>query len=143
MQVRGIDIFDRSEPLTPPVLAAVAAGGAVGAAGRWFVAWVLAAVAGPHTAGSWSWATLIVNIVGSLAIGIAARGWRRDSIHWAFTVTGVLGGFTTYSTFAVELDDMADAGRLPLAIAYAAATIVGGVAAVVIAGTREEEVGPR
>jgi len=49
-------------------------------------------------------------------------------------VTGVLGGFTTFSALAVELNDLADANRLPLAVLYAGVTLVAGVGATMIAG---------
>lgn len=137
MQQRGIQIFDRSHPLSPTVLGAVAVGGAIGAAGRWLVAWGLDEVGRAHTPGAWPWATLVVNLLGCALIGSAARAYAaRDTIAWAFAVTGVLGGFTTFSTFAVELNDLADAGRMAVAVLYASVTIVGGVASVMIAGPR-------
>lgn len=138
MQARGIEIFDRSHPLAPAVLGAVAAGGFVGAAGRWFVTWGVDYVGSPHVPGTWPWATLIVNVVGSALIGLMARRYaERDTVAWAFTVTGVLGGFTTFSALAVELNDLLDAERAVLAAAYALATMIGGVLAVLLAGPRQ------
>jgi fluoride exporter len=134
VRLRGVQVFDRSEPFSVLVLAAVAVGGAIGAGGRWFVAWALDAIGEAHQPGTWSWATLIVNVVGAGLIGLAARAYARADVTWAFAVTGVLGGFTTFSTFAVELNDMADAGRLPLAVVYASVTVAGGVAAAALAG---------
>lgn len=116
----------------------MAVGGAIGAGGRWIVGWAVDTAAGPHAAGTWPWATLIVNLVGCLLIGLAARSVERDTTAWAFMVTGVLGGFTTFSALAVELNDMADADRMPLAIAYGAVTLVAGVAATVVAGRGRE-----
>lgn len=116
------------------MIAAVAVGGAIGATGRWFVAWTLTSVTGVHEPGTWPWATLIVNIVGCMAIGFAARGVERDTVRWAFVVTGILGGFTTFSALAVELNDMADADRLPLAFVYGAVTLAAGIAATALAG---------
>ena len=124
-------MFDRVQPTSPRVLAAVAVGGMLGAGGRWSVGWLAERWSDPHP-GAWPWATLIVNLVGSLAIGVAAVRIARDSMWWAFAVTGVLGGFTTYSAFAVEIDRLADAGRSGLAATYALVTIAGGVAAVLI-----------
>lgn len=112
---------------------AVAAGGAIGSSGRWFVAWVLEAMGSGHVPGTWPWATLLVNVVGCAAIGVAARSVERDTAAWAFVVTGVLGGFTTFSAFAVELNDMAEAERLPLAFAYGAVTLSVGIAATALA----------
>ncbi len=133
---RCVQVFDRTTPFAPKVLAAVAAGGAIGASGRWIVAWVMDASAGDHQPGTWPWATLIVNIVGCVLIGFAARRVSNDTTTWAFVVTGILGGFTTFSALAVELNDMADAERLPLAVLYGAVTLAVGVAATAIADWR-------
>jgi CrcB protein len=129
-----VQVFDRSRPFEPGVLAVVATGGAIGATGRWCVAWALDAVGAGHAPGAWPWATLAVNIVGCVLIGFAARSVVQGTTAWAFVVTGVLGGFTTFSALAVELNDLADADRMPLAIAYGAVTLVVGVAATAIAG---------
>ena len=133
---RCVQVFDRATPFAPTVVAAVAAGGAIGATGRWFVAWAMDATTGEQQPGSWPWATLLVNIAGCVLIGFAARRIERDTTTWAFAVTGVLGGFTTFSALAVELNDMADAERLPLAVLYGAVTLAVGVAATAIADWR-------
>lgn len=114
----------------PTVLLAVATGGALGSLGRWGVAEIWFAETSEP---SWEWPILLVNVVGSLAIGIAARRLVAGTVAWSFVVTGVLSGFTTFSAFAVALDDLADAGRLGLAIAYGATTLVAGVGAVWLA----------
>jgi CrcB protein len=131
-----VQVFDRATPFEPQVLAAVAAGGAVGAVARWSVAWAMDASTGDHQLGTWPWATLVANIVGCVLVGVAARRIGRDTTGWAFTVTGLLGGFTTFSALAVELNDMADAERLPLAVLYAAVTLAVGVAATALADWR-------
>ena len=114
--------------MTPRVLGAVALGGAIGASTRW-------AVGDPWTLepGTWPWATLLVNVLGSLAIGFAARRLIVDTVGWAFLATGVLGGFTTFSAFAVELNAMVDANRSELAVAYGAVTLIAGVGATLVA----------
>lgn len=112
--------------LEPSVLLAVAAGGALGSLGRWGVAEVWFAETSEP---SWEWPILLVNVIGSLAIGIAARHLVAGTVAWSFVVTGVLGGFTTFSAFAVALNDLADADRLELAIAYGAVTLVAGIGA--------------
>jgi CrcB protein len=81
-----------------------------------------------------------VNVVGCTLIGLAARRLTIGTAGWAFAVTGVLGGFTTYSTFAVELNDLAEADRFPMAVCYGAVTIAAGVAATFVAH-RPVEVG--
>ncbi len=128
-----MQVFDRTTSFTPGILLAVAAGGAIGATGRWFVAWTLDALGAGHVPGTWPWATLIVNVVGCVLIGFAARFVVRDTAAWAFVVTGVLGGFTTFSALAVELNDLAEAERMSLAIAYGAVTLAAGICATMIA----------
>ena len=108
----------------------VAVGGAAGAAARWGVAEAIHA-----EPGSFPWATLLVNLVGCALIGLAARHLVRASDRWMLGVTGLLGGLTTYSTFAVETRDLVDAGRPAAALAYVAASVVGGLAAVEISRT--------
>ena len=128
-----MQVVDRSTPFAPSVLLAVGVGGAIGATGRWLTAWIFGSTGAEQVPGTWPWATLLVNLLGCVAIGVAARRIGHDTRAWAFVVTGVLGGFTTFSALAVELNDMADAGRMPLAIAYGALTLAGGVAATMIA----------
>ncbi|WP_420452641.1 FluC/FEX family fluoride channel [Ilumatobacter sp.] len=101
---------------------AVAVGGVVGATGRWCVSTIVIA-----TDGGFPWATFVVNVVGSALIGVAAARLRPDTTAWAVTTTGVLGGFTTMSSFAVELDDLLDEGRGGVALAYLGATLVVGL----------------
>jgi len=100
------------------------------------VAWALTTMGAGHVPGTWPWATLIVNVVGCVLIGFAARLVVRDTAGWAFVVTGVLGGFTTFSALAVELNDLAEADRMPLAIAYGAVTLAAGIGATMIADAR-------
>jgi CrcB protein len=133
-----VQIADR--PFAPRVTAAIALGGAIGATGRWAVAELLEAVDAPHAPGTWPWATLVVNVVGCLMIGIAARNLPIGTTAWAFAVTGILGGFTTFSALAVELNDFADADRLPMAVLYGAVTLAVGIGATFVAH-RPVEVG--
>jgi CrcB protein len=105
-----------------------ALGGALGALGRWGVAEAL-----PRDAAGWPGATLLVNLVGCLVLGllIGALFPRSPASPWLrpFLGTGVLGGFTTYSAFAVETVQLTDAGRPGLAAAYVLVSVAGGVAA--------------
>lgn len=107
---------------------AAALGGALGALGRWGVAEAL-----PRDADGWPWATLLVNLSGCLVLGLLV-GWvfsRSPRSSWLrpFLGTGVLGGFTTFSAFAVETVQLTDAGRPALAGGYVLASVAGGVAA--------------
>ncbi|WP_369257499.1 fluoride efflux transporter CrcB [Geodermatophilus amargosae] len=114
------------------VLAAV--GGALGALARWGVAGVL-----PSPGGGWPWATLLVNLTGCLLMGVllGALAGRDPEPAWArpFLAVGVLGGYTTYSAFAVEVVDLADAGAVARALGYVLVSVLGGVLAVA-AGVR-------
>jgi CrcB protein len=109
------------------LLAAV--GGALGALARWGLAEAL-----PHSPAAWPWATLLVNLLGCLLIGVLLAvllAWFPES-PWLrpFLAVGVLGGFTTYSTFAVDVVRLTDAGQSVLAAAYVVASVLGGVLAV-------------
>jgi CrcB protein len=77
------------------------------------------------------WATLAVNVVGSLCLGVVvarASRHRRTGLSLPFLGPGLLGSFTTYSTFAVETNWLL-ATRPAVGAAYAIASLVGGVAA--------------
>jgi CrcB protein len=110
------------------VLAAL--GGALGALARWGLAGAL-----PHSPGAWPWSTLLVNLLGCLLIGIvlAVLLARFPGSPWLrpFLAVGVLGGFTTYSTFAVDVVRLTGTGHQALAVAYVLASVLGGVLAVV------------
>jgi CrcB protein len=80
------------------------------------------------------WGTLFVNVVGSLVFGIvvaAARSRGLVPAGWeAPLLVGLLGGFTTFSTFAFQSLEMLEAGRIAAAAAYVVATNVAAIAAV-------------
>lgn len=103
-------------------LALVAVGGAVGSLLRYAVG-----TAVPHEAGGWPWATVAVNVAASLLIGVVA-GWAhwRHAAHWVrpLVMSGVLGGFSTYSAFAVDTVSLGEGGSSGLAAAYVVVTLV-------------------
>jgi fluoride exporter len=107
-----------------------ALGGALGALARWAIAEAL-----PHSPGAWPWSTLLVNLVGCLALGalLAVLLARHPHSPWLrpFLAVGVLGGFTTYSTFAMDVVRLTGAGHPALAVAYVLASVLGGACAVV------------
>ena len=78
--------------------------------------------------------TLIINIVGAFAIGcivsLAARDSRLDPRVLLFLKTGICGGFTTFSTFALETTDLLGAGKPVTAAVYVLLSVILGVAAV-------------
>lgn len=106
----------------------VAAGGAVGSVARYGLS-----VAFPHRAGELPLATLLVNVVGCLLIGaLMATILESANPHRLlrpFFGIGVLGGFTTFSTYVVEVIDTAEAGAVPLALLYGAGTILAALTA--------------
>ena len=106
-----------------------ALGGALGALARWAVA-----VALPSSPGGWPWATFLVNVTGCLLIGVllAVLPARFPGNPWLrpFLAVGVLGGYTTYSAFAVEVVRLVEVGAWPSAAGYVAASVLGGVVAV-------------
>jgi len=108
-----------------------ALGGALGALARWGVATAL-----PHDPGGWPWATLLVNLTGCLLIGVllAVLLSRFPASSWArpFLAVGVLGGYTTFSTFAVEVVRSVEVGAGLIAAGYLLTSVLGGVACVVL-----------
>jgi CrcB protein len=112
-----------------PYLAA-AVGGVLGALARWGVSRAL-----PSPAGGWPWATLLVNVTGCALIGVllAVLLARAPAHPWLrpFLATGVLGGYTTFSTFAVDAVRLVDDGAPGTAAGYVAASVLGGLLAVV------------
>jgi CrcB protein len=112
-----------------PVLVAIALGGVLGSLARWGVDEAMPAT----YPGDLPWATLIVNLVGAFAIGaLLSSGLLQGRPRWwrPMLVTGVLGGFTTFSAVALETGVMLDAGRPAVAVGYLALTVVAGLAAV-------------
>ncbi len=115
-----------------PVVLVVALGGVLGASVRWGIADWADHISPGHV---FPWATLIVNVVGSAAIALAARRWVTSGRMWAFVVTGVLGGFTTFSAFTVDVVMLLDDGRSALALTYLASTLLVGYGAHEVART--------
>jgi CrcB protein len=113
-------------------LAAIFAGGFIGAAARAEVGVALAS-----DPGHWPWATFLVNIAGAFMLGyFVTRLQERlpvSSYRRPFLGTGVCGALTTFSTMQVELLQMLDARRVALALSYALVSIVLGSAAVLLA----------
>ncbi|MGC4111971.1 MAG: fluoride efflux transporter CrcB [Nocardioides sp.] len=119
------------------VVAAVAVGGALGAAARWAVAEAL-----PHTSGQLPWATLLTNVLGCFLIGVlmvvVLERLPRQRLVRPFLGTGILGGFTTFSTYVLDTRGLVAAHHTGLAAAYLAGSLVAGLLAVV-AGLRLTE----
>lgn len=112
-----------------PVVAVVALGGAIGAVARY-----AASLWWPVQSGGFPWTTFGVNVVGCAVIGVfmvvITDVWAAHRLVRPFFGTGVLGGFTTFSTYAVDIQKLVDAGHPRTALAYLAATLLAALAAV-------------
>ena len=75
------------------------------------------------------WSTVAINVVGSFLLGLLVGGaWFSRDVREGIGV-GFLGGFTTFSTFSVQIVLEADGGRPGIAALYLAASVLGGIAA--------------
>ncbi|WP_328347540.1 fluoride efflux transporter FluC [Micromonospora sp. NBC_00421] len=122
---------DRGELTARPaaVLGAIAAGGMLGALARAGVQTAL-----PYAPTGFPWSTFAVNVTGCLLIGalMAVLGRRRvGPLVRPFVGVGVLGGFTTFSAYVVDVHRALASGAAGTALCYLAATLVGGLLAVV------------
>lgn len=113
----------------------VAIGGALGAWLRYLVGLSWLRGIGPVAAGAFPWATLSVNLIGSFAMGLLAGILAHQSQggeQWRLLLgVGVLGGFTTFSAFSLELVNLAQRGAIGTAALYGFGSLVGGVAGLV------------
>ena len=102
------------------------AGGALGAGGRYGVGLALSSL----VANAFPWGTLAVNLAGGLAMGLLAgalaRGGDTELIRLFFGV-GMLGGFTTFSAFGLDVVMLAERGQTLAALGYVAVSVVGAV----------------
>ncbi|MEQ8484059.1 MAG: fluoride efflux transporter CrcB [Pseudomonadales bacterium] len=104
-------------------MAWVAAGGALGAVARFLIStWLF-------LPGRFPWATLAINIAGSLAIGVLwgighSQPWFEQWGRYLLVV-GLLGGFTTFSAFSIETAALLESGRHAQALGYVLASVIG------------------
>ena len=113
----------------------VALGGALGAWLRYVVGLAWARSISAASAAAFPWATLTVNLLGSLAMGLLT-GWLagsgQGSESWRLLLgVGVLGGFTTFSAFSLDVVSLAQRGAIGTAILYGAISVVGSIAGLV------------
>lgn len=114
---------------TPHVLGAIAAGGALGSLGRFALA-----EAWPPAVGAVPWSTLAANVLGCLGIGVLLVAVTEGTgaphpLARPFLGTGVLGGFTTFSTYAVETERLVATGAVGTALTYLFVTLAAALAA--------------
>ena len=121
----------RPTHLDPRLVALVAAGGAVGTTARWALSEAVGS-----TAGGWPTATFIANLVGSFLLGVLLESLLRRGPESARgrlvrlgVGTGVLGGFTTFSSLVLELERLLAAGQVAIGIAYGVTSLVLGLVA--------------
>ncbi|MCE2510670.1 MAG: fluoride efflux transporter CrcB [Alphaproteobacteria bacterium] len=106
------------------LLLSIGLGGAIGAIGRYLVM-----IAVGHFVGmAFPYATLIVNVTGSFLLGLLVEGmalvWQVDETLRAFFVVGVLGAFTTFSTFSLDVVYLFDRGEMLQALLYIVLSVV-------------------
>lgn len=119
-------------PAFPVASLYVALGGGFGAWLRYLTGWAWTRAIGPVAASAFPYATLTVNVLGSLAMGLLA-GWlsRHGSggEQWRLLLgVGVLGGFTTFSAFSLEVALFVERGALAQAGLYVALSLAAGFA---------------
>ncbi|GIM62689.1 hypothetical protein Pve01_78100 [Planomonospora venezuelensis] len=111
------------------VLVVIAAGGALGSLGRWAVGEALPA--GPN---GFPWSTFVENCTGAFVLGalmvFVLDVWPPHRYLRPFLGVGVLGGYTTFSTYMLDARDLLAAGHEGTAFTYLAATLLVGLAAV-------------
>ena len=110
------------------VLAVVAVGGGLGSVARYGLAQAWAT-----PAGGFPWATFTTNVLGSLLLGalmvFVVEIWPPSRYRRPFLGVGILGGFTTFSTYMNETRGLIATGQLSLADAYALSSLIAGLAA--------------
>ncbi|MEU2026564.1 fluoride efflux transporter CrcB [Streptomyces sp. NPDC016469] len=111
------------------VVAVVALGGATGASARYG-----ASLLWPAAAGGFPWTTLVVNVTGCAVIGVfmvvISEVWAAHRLVRPFFGTGVLGGFTTFSTYAVDIEQLVSKDRAGTGLVYLGVTLLAALAAV-------------
>jgi CrcB protein len=107
---------------------AVFLGGGLGAALRWIVAALV---------GGGPWAIFLINVTGSIVMGMMAglfaQRWSAPMELRTFLTTGVLGGYTTFSTFSLDAVLLIERGQWGQAALYVVGSVVAGITGLVIA----------
>jgi CrcB protein len=133
-----VDLHDpvqrRRPAVEPVVLGAVAVGGILGSEGRYALG-----LAVPHASGGWPTATLVINISGSLVLGalmvVLTDLTSPHRLVRPFLGVGVLGGWTTFSTAMVDVQQLVRAGRPLVGAGYLVGTAVAALLAAALGAT--------
>ncbi|HJP74511.1 MAG TPA: fluoride efflux transporter CrcB [Pseudonocardiaceae bacterium] len=114
------------------ILVVVALGGGIGALARYGIGLLL-----PTTPGHFPFGTLLINVLGCGLIGVlmvlVTEVYSSNPLLRPFFGTGILGGFTTFSTYTNEFRALLRPGTVPLALAYLAGTLICALLAVSLA----------
>lgn len=101
-------------------LVQVALGGAIGASARYLTGTAMLRLLGP----GFPWATFAVNVLGSVLMGILVVALAHGGNRFApLLMTGILGGFTTFSAFSLDAYALFERGQTGLAAAYVAGSV--------------------
>lgn len=115
--------------MNPAALIGVALGGALGSLARYLVG----IYAGRWLGTAFPWGTLFINVSGSFLIGALAESfalrWDAAQTTRVFLVVGICGGYTTFSTFSLDVVTLLNRGEIVAASAYAVASVLLSVAA--------------
>jgi fluoride exporter len=110
------------------ILGAISAGGVLGAEGRYGLS-----VLWPHSPGRFPWTTFSTNVTGCFLIGVLmvviTEVWSARRLLRPFLGVGVLGGYTTFSTYVLEVQQLIMAGEPRTALLYLAGTMLAALAA--------------
>lgn len=116
------------------MVATISLGGMIGAAARYG-----AGLIWPTTSGAFPWATFGINVLGCLLMGIlmvvVTEAFTAHRLIRPFLGTGVLGGFTTFSTYAIDVEKLIGHHAAQLAMLYLAATALAALGAVWVGAT--------
>lgn len=107
------------------VLAVIGVGGGLGALARYGISLWL-----PTTPGHFPLGTFLINVLGCFLIGVLMVRWGQRPLLRPFLGVGILGGFTTFSTYAVETRALLTPGDVPIAMAYLFGTLAAAMLAV-------------
>jgi fluoride exporter len=106
----------------------ISVGGALGSLARYGLT-----VAWPHRPGQFPWATFVTNVSGCLLIGalmvVMSEVWSAHRLLRPFLGIGVVGGYTTFSTYTVDVQLLVTAGAARTGLAYLLGTLVAALAA--------------
>lgn len=119
-----------NSPLLPSIYVAI--GGGIGALLRYHLGRAMSVIFGAKALNAFPWATLCANVLGSLAMGVLAGWLARQDTHDGEMVrlllgVGLLGGFTTFSSFSLEMVTLIERGQIASGASYALASFLAGV----------------